>query len=262
MTAAARKPKAHLFATCVVDQFFPEVAESVVLTLRALDVEVEFDPAQTCCGQPAFNTGYWNEAMPLARRFLELYDGSDPVVVPSGSCAAMIRNYYPELFAHDPVNRRRAELLAASVYEFTEYLDAQFGPDRVRSLMSDHAEEGRPRAAVAFHESCHAKRELGVDAQPKALLDALPRASRVDLPQAEVCCGFGGTFSVKYPDISAAMLRDKLDNILASEADVVAACDSSCLMHIGGGLKRRGSRVRPAHVAELIAESLNAPEGD
>ena len=262
MTAAARKPKAHLFATCVVDQFFPEVAESVVLTLRALDVEVEFDPKQTCCGQPAFNTGYWNEATPLARRFLELYDGSDPIVVPSGSCAAMIRNYYPELFAHDPVNRRRAELLAASVYEYTEYLAAEFGPDRLRSIMSDHADDSHPFAAVAFHESCHAKRELGVDAQPKALLDSLPGARRVELPQAEVCCGFGGTFSVKYPDISAAMLQDKLDNILATEADVVAACDSSCLMHIGGGLKRRGASVRPAHVAELIAESLKTPEGD
>ncbi len=244
------RSRVHLFVTCVVDQFFPEVGEAVVRTLRALGDDVRFDPAQTCCGQPAFNSGYWNDAKPLARRFLSHYDGSEPVVVPSGSCVAMIRNYYHELFAGDPVNLRRAERLAPNVYEFTEYLAEKSDAARLDELFGN----GKFDARVAFHEACHARRELGVDAQPKALLDRI--ADRVELPQAEVCCGFGGTFSVKYPDISGAMLSDKLDNIEASGADVVTACDSSCLMHIRGGLRRRGSGVRAAHIAELVAAGL------
>lgn len=242
--------RVHLFVTCVVDQFFPEVGEAVVRTLHALGDDVRFDPAQTCCGQPAFNSGYWNDAKPLARRLLSQYDGSEPVVMPSGSCAAMIRNYYHELFADDPVNLRRAERLSRNVYEFTEYLAERTDDERLDELFGS----GKLDSKVAFHEACHAKRELGVDAQPKALLDRI--ADRVELPQAEVCCGFGGTFSVKYPDISGAMLSDKLDNIETSGADVVTACDSSCLMHIRGGLRRRGSDVSAAHIAELVAAGL------
>ncbi len=242
--------RVHLFVTCIVDQFFPEVGEAVVRTLRALGDDVQFDTAQTCCGQPAFNSGFWNEAKPLARRFLSRYDGSEPVIVPSGSCAAMIRNYYHELFAGDPVNQRRAERLAPSVFEFTEYIAERSDATRLDELLGGAKLDAR----VAFHEACHTMRELGVDAQPKALLDRL--ANRVELPQAEVCCGFGGTFSIKYPDISGAMLRDKLDNIEASGADIVTACDSSCLMHIRGGLQRRGSAVKVAHVAELVARGL------
>ena len=245
-----RPNRVHLFVTCIVDQFFPEVGEAVVRTLRALGDDVRFDPAQTCCGQPAFNSGYWNEAKPLARRLLSQYDGAEPVVVPSGSCAAMIRNYYHELFAGDTVNQRRTEMLSQNVYEFTEYLTARTDAARLDELLGS----GKLDASVAFHEACHAKRELGIDAQPKALLDHI--TDRVELPQAEVCCGFGGTFSVKYPDISGAMLSDKLDNIEASGADVVTACDSSCLMHIRGGLRRRGSNVSAAHIAELVAARL------
>ncbi len=219
-------------------------------TLRALGNDVRFDPSQTCCGQPAFNSGFWNEARPLARRLLSQYDGSEPVIVPSGSCAAMIRNYYRELFAEDPVNRRRVERLAPSVYEFTEYIADSSDSARLYELLGST----RLNANIAFHESCHAKRELGLDARPKALLDRL--ADRVELPQAEVCCGFGGTFAIKYPDISGAMLSDKLDNIEASGADIVTACDSSCLMHIRGGLRRRGSAVEVAHIAELVAAGL------
>ena len=244
--------RVQLFVTCVVDQFFPEVGEAVVRVLRALDTEVEFDPAQTCCGQPAFNSGFWDEARPVARRLLGQLDASIPVVVPSGSCAAMIRNYYKELFADDPVNLARVNRLSPNVYEFSEYLADNVGVPSIRSL----AQRSDSDVSVAFHEACHAKRELGVDAQPKSLIDAVPGLRRVEMRQAEVCCGFGGTFAVKYADISGAMLRDKLDNIEASGADVVTACDTSCLMHIRGGLQRRGSPVRTAHVAELIAQSI------
>ena len=249
--------RARLFVTCVVDQLFPEVGVAAVRVLRALGDEVEFDPDQTCCGQPAFNSGYWDEARTVARRLLGQYDDSAPVVIPSGSCAAMIRNYYAELFADDPVNLARARRLRRRVYEFTEYVAEFFDTDQIASVLDDSPDGGESEpVSVAFHEACHAKRELGVDAQPKAILDALPGVRRADLPQAEVCCGFGGTFSVKYPDISGAMLRDKLDGIEASGADLATACDASCLMHIRGGLRRRESRVQTAHIAELIARNL------
>lgn len=250
----ADAPRARLFVTCVVDQLFPEVGVAVVRVLRALGARVEFDPDQTCCGQPAFNSGYWDEARPIARRLLGQYDDSAPVVMPSGSCAAMIRNYYAELFADDPVNLARARRLRPRVYEFTEYIAEFFDSESVAAILADAPD--REPVLAAFHEACHAKRELGVDAQPKAILDALPGVRRVELPQAEVCCGFGGTFSVKYPDISGAMLRDKLDCIEASGADVATACDASCLMHIRGGLRQRGSAVQTAHIAELIAQNL------
>ena len=253
MTQSASRERVQLFVTCVVDQFFPEVGEAVVDVLRVLDIDVEFDTSQTCCGQPAFNSGFWNEARPVARRLLGQLDPSLPVVVPSGSCTAMIRNYYEELFADDPVNLARARSLAKNVYEFSEFIGDKAS---LRELEKLFQARDTCDVEVAFHESCHAKRELDIDAQPKALIDSLPGVTRVEMNQAEVCCGFGGTFAVKYSDISGAMLSDKLDNIENSGADIVAACDTSCLMHIGGGLKRRGSDVRTAHVAELIAQGL------
>ena len=252
MIRSTDQARVQLFVTCVVDQFFPEVGEAVVRVLRALDKQVEFDPSQTCCGQPAFNSGYWDEARPVARRLLGQLDSSAPVVVPSGSCAAMIRNYYKELFADDPVNLARVNALAPNVYEFSEYLVDRVGSSGIEGLFQSSPSD----VAIAFHESCHAKRELGVDSQPKALIDSVPGLHRVEMEQAEVCCGFGGTFAVKYADISGAMLRDKLDNIEASGADVVTACDSSCLMHIKGGLERRSSPVQTAHVAELIDRGI------
>ena len=252
MTESAGQGRVQLFVTCVVDQFYPEVGESVVRVLRALGIQVEFDPSQTCCGQPAFNSGFWDEARPVARRLLGQLAPSTPIIVPSGSCAAMIRNYYEELFADDPVNLARARRLAPNVFEFTEFLVDKVGLERIQAL----AQPSDSDTTVAFHEACHAKRELGVDAQPKALLDSVPGLRRVEMAQAEVCCGFGGTFAVKYADISGAMLMDKLDNVEASGTDVVSACDASCLMHIGGGLRRRGSHVQPVHVAELIAQNL------
>ena len=252
MTTRAERDRVQLFVTCVVDQFFPEVGEAVVRVLRALDVEVEFDTSQTCCGQPAFNSGFWDDARPVARRLLGQLDPSVPVVVPSGSCAAMIRNYYEELFADDPVNSARVNALAPKIYEFSEYLVDKIGLAEVQSIV----QAGNTETGVAFHESCHAKRELGVDVQPKSLIDLVPGLKRVEMAQAEVCCGFGGTFAVKYADISGAMLKDKLDNIEACGAEVVAACDTSCLMHIRGGLQRRDSSIRTVHIAELVAQAL------
>lgn len=218
--------------------------------LRKLGVEVRFREAQVCCGQPAFNSGHWSDAKPLARRFLDLYADSEQVVVPSGSCASMIRVFYAELFHDEPEELAAAQELAPRVFELSEFLVDVLGVTELP------ANEEAPETKVTYHEACHLTRELGATTQARALLKALPGVEVVELDQSEVCCGFGGTFAVKYADISGAMLRDKVERIDASGADTVTACDASCLMHIGGGLEKRGSRVRAKHLAEIIYEAF------
>lgn len=253
---AADKPpiKASLFVTCIIDQFYPEVGESAVRLLRRLGVEVDFPAGQTCCGQPAFNSGFWRDAKPLARRALNALDGADYVVTPSGSCASMLRVFYSELFHDEPLTLKRIALLTPRVYELSEFIVDALGV----SDLSGYAEAGStasPRK-ITYHEACHLRRELGVMSQPRALIESLPGVEFVEMRQSEVCCGFGGTFSVKYPEISGAMLQDKIDFAAESGADAITACDSSCLMHIGGGLAKQGIGVKPLHLASLIEEQL------
>ncbi len=236
-----------LFVTCVVDQFFPEVGESTVRVLRRHGIDVEFDPDQTCCGQPAFNTGYWKEARPLAERFLDMYEGADHVVMPSGSCVSMVRVFYKELFYDDPVLLRRASDVGNHVFELSEFL--------VDVLGDDGPPEPSPSDSVqrvTYHEACHLRRELGATTQARKLINGTPGVELTEMEQSEVCCGFGGTFAVKYADISGAMLDEKLTHIRNSGADTVVACDVTCLMHIGGGLEKQGIPVRPMHLAELL----------
>lgn len=236
-----------LFVTCVVDQFYPEVGESTVRILRRHGVDVEFDPNQTCCGQPAFNTGYWKEARPLAERFLDMYEGMDYVVMPSGSCASMVRVFYQELFHDDPALLRRASDVASHVYELSEFLVDVLGADGpTEPSLSDTVQR------VTYHEACHLRRELGATTQARKLIHGSPEFELVEMEQSEVCCGFGGTFAVKYADISGAMLDEKLTHISNSGADAVVACDVTCLMHIGGGLEKQDIPVRPLHLAELL----------
>ena len=243
--------KASLFVTCIIDQFFPEVGEATVRVLRRLGVEVEFDQSQTCCGQPAFNNGYWNDAKPTARRLLNSYEGEGNVVVPSGSCASMLRVFYNELFHDEPDTLASVQALAPRVFEFTEFVSDVLGAENVEGLF----QSSKPMR-VTYHESCHLKRELGVDSQPRSLINALPGVELIEMPQAEVCCGFGGTFSVKYADISAAMLHDKIANIKSANVDAVVAGDMSCLMHVGGGLEKQGAGVRAIHIAQLLDERI------
>ena len=236
-----------LFVTCVVDQFFPEVGESAVRVLRRHGVDVDFDTDQTCCGQPAFNTGYWKEARPLAERFLDMYEGVEYVVMPSGSCVSMVRVFYKELFHDDPVLLRRATDIGNHVFELSEFLVDVLGPDGSADRSpSDTVQR------VTYHEACHLRRELGATTQARSLINQTPDVELVEMEQSEVCCGFGGTFAVKYPDISGAMLDEKLMHIRNSGADAVVACDVTCLMHIGGGLEKQGIPVRPMHLAELL----------
>ena len=259
MSGSPRPVAASLFVTCVVDQFYPEVGESAVAVLSRLGVDVGFPRGQTCCGQPAFNSGYWNDALPLAKRTLRVLDRAEHVVVPSGSCAAMIRVFYAELLHDHPDLLEKARLLAPRVFELSEFVVDVLGVTDVTSVGAGASPAVGRR--VAYHSSCHLARELGVVDQPRGLLGSLSGAELVEMDRAEVCCGFGGTFSVKYPEISAAMLQDKLDAIRDSGADAVVACDSSCLMQIGGGLSRQGIDARPVHVAQVLDEATRPAGG-
>ena len=246
-----RPQKVSLFVTCVVDQFYPEIGESTVRVLQRLGVDVEFNPNQTCCGQPAFNTGYWKEARPLAKRFLEMYSDDEHVVMPSGSCASMVRVFYQELFHDDPALLRQAIEVGNRVYELSEFLIDVLEIDALPTANSLNS-----NTSVTYHEACHLRRELGATTQPRKLISATPGVDLVEMEQSEVCCGFGGTFSVKYADISGAMLQDKITHIRDSGTDAVVACDATCLMHIGGGLEKQGVPVRPMHLAQLLDESI------
>lgn len=236
--------KVSLFVTCIVDQLFPKVGECTVNVLRRAGCEVEFDDRQTCCGQPAFNSGYRKEAREFAERFLEIFEQSDAdaIVSPSGSCTAMVKHFH-ELFPDDAAWRERSEKIAAKTYELGTFLVDVLGVET-----SDAAFDGR----VGFHDACHGLRDLGIKKQPRELLQGVDKIELVELPDAEVCCGFGGTFSVKYPEISTQMVDRKIENIEAADLRAIVSCDSSCLMQIGGRLSRNGSKVKPMHLAEIL----------
>lgn len=237
--------KVSLFITCLVDQFFPEVGMGVVGVLRKVGVDVDFPAEQTCCGQPAFNSGFNHEARPLAKRFIEIFENSEYVVAPSGSCTSMVRVFYPELFKEEPEWRERAESLASRTYEFTEFLVNVLKVEDVGAAY---------RGKVALHQSCHLLRELNVRTEPQCLLRSVKGIELVDLERAEACCGFGGLFSIKYSHISGSILQDKIDSVEKSGADVVVASDVGCLMHIAGGLSRQAMAAKTMHIAELLAK--------
>jgi L-lactate dehydrogenase complex protein LldE len=242
---ASRPTRVQLLVTCLIDRFYPETGEAVVDVLERLGLEVEFPEAQTCCGQPAFNSGYTNEARALARHTLDVLSASDaPVVVPSGSCGDMVIHQYEALFADQPVYAEKARALSHRTFELTQFLVDVMGVTDIGA-----SADGR----LAYHACCHGLRGLNVRTQPTALLGAVRKADVCPLEEAEVCCGFGGLFAVKMADISGGMLARKLDKIEASGADTIVVTDVSCGMHMNGGLHRRGSRVRVRHLAEILA---------
>ena len=258
MSEGPKRARSTLFVTCIVDQFAPEVGESTVRLLRRLGVEFDFPGGQTCCGQPAFNSGFWAEAKPLARRFLKIFRGNGHIVVPSGSCATMVRVFYEELLHDEPDLLGDVQAVAARVYELSEFIVDVLGISDLSPYVS--TDQAAPGRKVTYHEACHLRRELGVTTQPRTLINSLPGMVPVEMEQSEVCCGFGGTFSIKYPDISGAMLQDKIDRICKSGADTVVACDSSCLMHIAGGLSKQGIEVQAVHLAQLLDERIQPPQ--
>ena len=232
-----------LFIPCYIDQFYPGVGLSVVRVLERLGHKVEFDDELVCCGQPAFNAGYWPEAKSIAIKVLHRLAGAEAVVVPSGSCATMLRVFYRELFAGDP-HEAAARELGSKAFEFSEFLVDKLG---VTDLGS------RFRGTATFHDGCHGLRELGVQNQPRRLLENVRELTLVEMEDVTTCCGFGGLFAVKFPMISTAMGETKCSLASKTGADYLISNDSSCLMHLEGLLKRSGSKLKTLHLAEVLA---------
>jgi len=236
--------KVSLFIQCLVDTMFPEAAEAMVSVFDKLGVQYDYPLEQTCCGQPAFNSGYRHEAAAAAKRFIEIFESAEVIVCPSGSCTHMVRHHYPELFKDDPEMLERALAVGKKSFEFTEFLVDQLG-------VSDVGAEWD--GSVTYHDSCHLSRGLGIAAQPRQLLENVTGLDFVEMKDSDTCCGFGGTFAVNYPEISIAMVDEKIENILASGAATVTGCDVSCLMNIKGRLSRRGETVKVVHIAEILS---------
>jgi len=237
----------QLFITCILDTLYPETGEAVVRVLQRAGVNVEFPAGQTCCGQPSFNAGLRQQALPAAMHTIQVFEHTrGPVVVPSGSCTSMMRRGYLELFAEHPLWLRRAQALAERTFELTEYLVDHLG---ITDLGA------RYNGKLAYHASCHLLRGIGVQRQPLALLSAVQGAELVELREADECCGFGGVFSAEYAEISSAMLQRKIANIEASEAPLVVSCDAGCITQINGGLHRLGKSQRAVHIAEILSRA-------
>ena len=233
-----------LFVTCLTDTLFPDTGKAVVTLLERLGHRVEFPMAQSCCGQMHFNTGYRAAAAPMVRGFAAAFDGYEAIVTPSASCAAMVREYHPVLAEGDPALARDVAALTPRVHDLATFLTGVLGVTEVGAYFPHR---------VTYHPTCHSLRMMHVGDAPLRLLRAVRGLDLVDLPDAETCCGFGGTFAVKNPDVSAAMCADKVAAIRQSRAEVVCAGDNSCLMHIGGALSRMRTGVRAMHLAEILA---------
>jgi L-lactate dehydrogenase complex protein LldE len=233
-----------LFVTCLTDTLYPDTGKAVVTLLERLGHRVEFPMAQSCCGQMHFNTGYRAAAAPMVRGFAAAFDGYEAIVTPSASCAAMVREYHPVLAEGDPALARDVAALTPRVHDLATFLTGVLGVTEVGAYFPHR---------VTYHPTCHSLRMMHVGDAPLRLLRAVRGLDLVDLPDAETCCGFGGTFAVKNPDVSAAMCADKVAAIRQSRAEVVCAGDNSCLMHIGGALSRMRTGVRSMHLAEILA---------
>ncbi|MFJ2441651.1 (Fe-S)-binding protein [Streptomyces sp. NPDC087658] len=236
--------RAALFVTCVNDAVYPSTGIATVRLLNRLGVEVDFPESQTCCGQPQFNTGYRRAAEPLVRRTTRAFEEYEYVVTPSGSCAAMVRHHYPK------IGDKAAASLAARTYELTEFLVDVVGVTDVGAYFPH---------TVTYHPSCHGLRMLGLGERPRKLLEAVRGLELRELPGADECCGFGGTFALKNSDVSAAMGQDKVHNAVSTGARVLCGADNSCLMHIGGIVGREGAALRTVHLAEILASTKEEP---
>jgi L-lactate dehydrogenase complex protein LldE len=239
-----RPQSVYFFGTCVMDLIYPHAGVSAVQLLQREGIKVIYPPAQTCCGQPAFNSGYRDEARTVARAQLSLFPKPIPIVVPSGSCAGMMKHHYPELFAGQ-VDEAQALAVASRVYEFTEFL--------VDVLHIELTDLGEP-LKVATHTSCSARREMGVADKIERLLDQLSQVQKVEQVRKAECCGFGGTFAVKEPEISAAMVLDKVMHIRATQAQRLVSQDCGCLMNISGAMSKQGEAIPSQHIAEFLWE--------
>jgi L-lactate dehydrogenase complex protein LldE len=243
--------KVSLFVTCIVDMIYPGTGMSTVEVLERLGCEVDFPMGQTCCGQMGFNAGFCDDARAVARQFLKAFKDAEVIVTPSGSCAAMVRHYYNELFADDTERRSEAERIMSITWELTEFIVDGLGITDINTVLSQLT-----RAAI--HDACHGLRGLGLGKQARALLSNVKNLDLVDLQGADQCCGFGGLFAVKMPEISGAMLNDKMRNIDQSGVNVIITGDASCLTQMNGGLSRQKRPQRVIHIADVLAGKLDA----
>lgn len=246
----SRQPRVGLFVTCLVDLMRPSVGFAAVRLLEQAGCRVEVPGAQTCCGQPAFNSGDFEHARRIARELIRTFEAFDYLVAPSGSCMGMIKVHYARLFEGDSEWLPRAQALSARSYELTSFLTDVLGVEGTGA---------RCTARLTYHDSCSALRELGIRAQPRQLLAAVAGLDLVEREDAAVCCGFGGLFCVKYPEISTKMVSDKASSVVASGADMLTGGDLGCLLNIAGRLRREGSPVRVFHVAEILAGMAEGP---
>ncbi len=238
----------QLFSTCLVDTFFPETGMAVLKLFRHFGVDVEYPKGQTCCGKPPNSGGYTRESRKAAEHFISVFEKTDgPIVIPSGSCASMVKNHYPELFKDDGRMLAKAEAIAGRTYELSQFLV---------HVLKVH-EVGLPgNGRITYHASCQLTRELGVREEPLLLLRSLQGAEFVPLPNADRCCGFGGVFMAKMPEVSKALADEKVESILSTGADTVTGCDHGCLLNIQDAMRRRGAGVQVKHIAAVLAEAL------
>jgi L-lactate dehydrogenase complex protein LldE len=244
------KPRVGLFVTCLVDLFRPSVGFAAAKLIEDSGCELDVPMAQTCCGQPAYNSGDRADTREIAKNTIEQFEGFDYIVAPSGSCASMLKKHYPPLFKGDPIWEPRAVAFSAKVFELVSFLTDVLGVKSTNAVFA---------GTVTYHDSCSGLRELGVRAQPRALLKQVKGLKLAEMQEADVCCGFGGTFCVKYPDISNAIVEKKTAAIEASGAEMLLAGDLGCLMNMAGKLKRKGSAVEARHVAEVLAGMNDSP---
>ncbi len=249
-----RRPLAGLFVTCLVDVIRPSVGFAAAKLIEASGCDIWMPKGQTCCGQPSYNSGDRASARALAEQTISAFAGCDYIIAPSGSCAGMLKSHYPRLFADDPAKLTKAEAFAAKVHELVSFLVDERGMTAI-----DAALQTRAPGRVTYHDSCSGLRELGIKAQPRQLLTSIKGLVLVEMADSEICCGFGGTFSVKFPDISNAMVEKKTENIARAEPDILLAGDLGCLLNMAGKLARQGRAIAVRHVAEVLAGDLETP---
>jgi L-lactate dehydrogenase complex protein LldE len=239
--------KVSLFVTCIVDGIYPQVGEAMARILTRYGLKLHFPEVQTCCGQPAFNSGYWNDAKEVAKTILDAFADSDFVISPSGSCVGMIHHNYEKLFENDPLLLERANQLIDKTYEFSQFLVQVLGVSDLGAYFPHK---------VTYHPSCHGSRLLGIQDEPETLLKNVQELKLIPLPFAEDCCGFGGTFAIKMTDISAAMVEEKTQHVIETDAEVLVGLDMGCMMNISGRLHYNGKSIRVMHLAELLYEGM------
>ncbi len=232
-----------LFIPCLMDSLYPQAAQDLVVLLRKCGFRVEYPPEQTCCGQPAFNQGYFEVARKLARRFLDIFEAAECLVCPSGSCTAMVRKHYPELLAGEPVWLEKAQSLGGRLYEASQFLTLFVPPSRIKASFP---------GKVTYHDSCHSSRSLGIYREPRALLAQVKGLELVEMADSKACCGFGGLFSQRFPEVSRAITGEKVKQIVATGAEWVVGNDPGCLMNIQAGLNRVQSPIKVKHLVEVL----------